>query len=273
MNAKNILTAPFITEIAALTDNMYRLGWDEKNSGNVSCILNEKSLKDYLDLSQYTKHMVMDNDFSSLSGKYFLVTGSGKYFKNVSKDPADTLSIIRIGSDGKTIELLWGLSHGGRPTSELETHLLAHEERLKQNRHHKVVIHTHPTAINAMNLVEELDEKNFTRKLWQTSTEAIVVFEEGVGILPWIVCGTYEIGRLTAEKLREFRFVIWTAHGVLGTGENFDDAFGLIETVEKVASIYMMASTKGIKNYITVEQLRALVKRFSLNPKEEYLKD
>ena len=46
---KNILTAPFIQEISEITANMYRLGWDERNGGNISWLLEDEPLEYYLD--------------------------------------------------------------------------------------------------------------------------------------------------------------------------------------------------------------------------------
>ena len=42
---KNILTAPFIQEISEMTANMYRLGWDERNGGNISWLLEDEPLE------------------------------------------------------------------------------------------------------------------------------------------------------------------------------------------------------------------------------------
>ena len=39
---KNILDAPFVREMCATTANMYRLGWDERNGGQISYMLDEK---------------------------------------------------------------------------------------------------------------------------------------------------------------------------------------------------------------------------------------
>ena len=39
---KDIMTAPFVTEMIKTTANMYRLGWDERNGGNISWMLEEK---------------------------------------------------------------------------------------------------------------------------------------------------------------------------------------------------------------------------------------
>ena len=43
---KNILESPIITEICDMTANMYRLGWDERNGGNISWLLDEQELAD-----------------------------------------------------------------------------------------------------------------------------------------------------------------------------------------------------------------------------------
>ena len=42
----------------------------------------------------------------------------------------------------------------------------------------------------------------------------------------------------------ENRLVIWALHGIYGAGKNLDEAFGLIETVEKTAQIYMLTGGK-----------------------------
>ena len=46
---KDILTAPFVKEMMETTANMYRLGWDERNGGNVSLLLSEAEVADYVD--------------------------------------------------------------------------------------------------------------------------------------------------------------------------------------------------------------------------------
>ena len=49
---KDILTAPFVQEMKKTTANMYRLGWDERNGGNISYMLDEKVVAQYLDLEE-----------------------------------------------------------------------------------------------------------------------------------------------------------------------------------------------------------------------------
>ncbi len=268
---KDILKAPFVEEMCEVTANMYRQGWDERNGGNVSYLLDENTVEEYLDLDSVLRTIPTGFDATPLIGKIFIVTGTGKYFKNVTKDPETNLGIIRIAKDGTTAELLWGWKDGGRFTSELPAHLMSHINRLEVDGEHRVVIHSHPTYTICMNTVCPVDEKDFTHRLWQSNTEAVVVFPDGVGILPCMVCGTNEIGEATAEKMKRFRLVIWTNHGIYGTGRDIDEAFGLIETVEKTAQIYML--TLGHNPHVIPDEIiQALADRFSVTPLEGVLK-
>lgn len=187
---KDIMTAPFVREMCETTANMYRLGWDERNGGNISYLLKEEEVSEYLDLSKVERVIPLmgvnevDFDASPLEGKIFIVTGTGKYFKNVEKDPETNLGIVRIGKGGKNVELLWGYKDGGRPTSEFPAHMMSHIARLSVDPENRAVMHSHPTNTLAMNYVHELDEKKFTHSLWEMCTECIVVFPEGVGVLP-----------------------------------------------------------------------------------------
>lgn len=197
---KNILTAPFIDEMKKATANMYRLGWDERNGGNISYMLNEYEVSEYLNINRIVRTIPTGFDATELIGKIFIVTGTGKYFKNVEDDPENNLGIIRIANDGTTAELLWGWKDGGKFTSELPAHLMSHMARLKQDKNNRVVMHCHPTNTLAMTHVHKLTDKDFTRTIWGMCTECIVVFPDGIGVLPWMLCGNKEIGIATAEK-------------------------------------------------------------------------
>ena len=273
---KDILTAPFVREMCKTASNMYRLGWDERNGGNISYLLKEEEVKEYLDLNKVIRTIPLmgvnevDFDASPLEGKIFIVTGTGKYFKNVEDDPETNLGIVRIGKKGKEVELLWGFADGGRPTSEFPAHMMSHIARLSVDPENRVVMHSHPTNTLAMNFVHELDEKKFTHTLWEMCTECIVVFPDGVGVLPWMLCGTSEIGKATAEKMKEFRLVIWAMHGIYGAGKTMDETFGLIETVEKAAQIYMLTAHLPRVNTIKDEDMLKLLELFKV---EKYRRD
>ena len=272
MDKKNILTAPFVREMQKTTANMYRLGWDERNGGNISYLLDEEEVAEYLDLACVIRTIPTGFDATALIGKIFIVTGTGKYFKNVEDDPENNLGIIRIAEDGTTAELLWGYSDGGRFTSELPAHLMSHISRLSVDPANRVVMHCHPTNLLAMTYVHTLDTKEFTHTLWQMSTECVVVFPDGVEVLPWMLCGTNEIGEATAACMKEARSVVWALHGLYGAGKSLDEAFGLVETVEKAATIYMLTAHLPRVNTITDEQLKILADFFHVTPKAGILK-
>ena len=268
---KNILNAPFVEEMKKTTANMYRLGWDERNGGNISYMLDEKEVGEYLDLTNVLRTIPTGFKADALVGKIFIVTGTGKYFKNVMDDPETNLGIIRIANDGTTAELLWGYKDGGRFTSELPAHLMSHMARLEKDPLNRVVMHTHPTNTLAMTHVHELDDKKFTHTIWEMCTECIVVFPDGIGVLPWMVCGNNEIGVATAEKMKDYRLVVWGLHGIYGAGKDMDETFGLIETVEKAAELYMLTLPKPRINTIRDFELKAVAEAFNLNYRKDFL--
>ena len=268
---KNIMNASFVTEMRNTCANMYRLGWDERNGGNISYMLDKNEVAEYLDINNVLRTIPLGFDATKLVGKIFIVTGTGKYFKNVYDDPETNLGIIKIADDGKNAELLWGYKDGGRFTSELPAHLMSHIARLSVDPENRVVMHSHPTHTLAMNYVHELDEKKFTHTLWEMCTECIVVFPDGVGVLPWMLCGTNEIGEATAEKMTEFRLVVWGMHGIYGAGKTMDETFGLIETVEKAAEIYMLTAHLPRVNTIKDEEMVTLAEFFGVKYRKDFL--
>lgn len=55
-------------------------------------------------------------------------------------------------------------------------------------------------------------------------------------------------------------------------GRNLDETFGLIETTEKAAEIYIKIYNKRVKQILTNSQLKELALAFKLNFNEEFLK-
>lgn len=267
---KNILTAPFVREMQKTTANMYRLGWDERNGGNISYLIPEEDVANYLNPNAIKRGIPLGFDAKELIGKYFLVTGTGKYFKNIEEDPESNLGLIRIANDGKNAELLWGYRDGGKFTSELPSHLMCHATRLKIDPENRVIMHCHPANLLAMTYVHELDSKKFTHSLWEMCTECIVVFPDGIEVLPWMLCGTNEIGEATSEKMKRSRSVVWGLHGIYGAGKSMDETFGLIETVEKAAQIYLLTARLPRVNTITDAQLKEIATAFKAEYRKEF---
>jgi rhamnulose-1-phosphate aldolase len=267
------IDSPYVKELAKITFRLYDHGWDECNGGNVSYRLTQEEVALYEDTKTVLKNLPIDFDGKDLAGMYFLVTGTGRYFKNIIDFPERDAGLVRIAYDGKSVDVLWGFNDGGKPTSEFPTHLMGHKTRLKLNPSQRVIMHCHPTHLIALTFTHKLDEREITRILWKMQTESLVVFPEGVGILPWMVPGTTTIGEATAAKLTEFGSVIWPQHGLFASGSSIDEAFGLIETIEKAAQIWLIIQQHGgkIEQTITDKNLSDLAKAFHVTPREGYL--
>ena len=65
--------------------------------------------------------------------------------------------------------------------------------------------------------------------------------------------------------------MVWAQHGLYGAGSDLDEAFGLIETAEKAAEIYMKIAHLPILNTITDEQLKLIADYFGHKIREGYL--
>ncbi|WP_394404588.1 rhamnulose-1-phosphate aldolase [Streptococcus sp. 20-1249] len=257
-----------VAEICELTYDMWQKGWDEYNGGNVSCILSDKDLEG-LDTGQVLKQVPVADIPSVMIGKYIIITASGSHFRNLKDHIERDLGVVRITESG--YDVIWGFDEERRPTSEFYMHLLAHEGRLAQDPHHRVVVHNHAPNAVAYSLVSEHSDKEYTLPLWRVLTESIVVFPDGVGILPWELPGTLEIAKNSVEKLVNCRIVVWAFHGILATGKDFQDCFGLIETVDKAAKMYL--DTMAIKRYegLSDADLLAVCRALRVSPRAGFL--
>jgi rhamnulose-1-phosphate aldolase len=255
---------PLLQELLRTSDTIYAHGWAERNGGNISMLLDD----DFSGIAPVRTYQ-LGFHAKNLNGTCIAITGSGKYLKNIRLDPETNLGILRINGD--CAELLWGLRDGSSPSSELAAHLLSHSVRRSADPAHRVVTHTHATNLVAMTFIHALEDRAFTRTLWNMCTECLMFFPDGVSVLPWMPCGTDEIGRKTAEKMQVSRLVVWAHHGVFGAGTSPDDALGLIEVAEKAAEIYLKISGHKILSKIDDTRLKELCTALNITPREGYL--
>lgn len=60
-------------------------------------------------------------------------------------------------------------------------------------------------------------------------------------------------------------------HGIYGAGKDLDETFGLIETVEKAAQIYMLTAHLPRINTIKDEQMQELAEAFGVEYRKDFL--
>lgn len=209
-----------------------------------------------------------------LAGEYFLVTGSGKYFRNVILNPEDSLAIVEMDEKGEKYRICWGLVNGGRPTSELPSHLMNHEVKMMATGgKHRVIYHAHPANVIALTFVLPLKDEVFTRELWEMATECPVVFPNGIGVVGWMVPGGRSIAVATSELMKQYDVAIWAHHGMFVSGEDFDLTFGLMHTVEKSAEILVkVLSIRPDKlQTISPQNFKDLAADFKVSLPEKFL--
>lgn len=260
----------YLLELVQTTYDMWQKGWDEYNGGNISYRLKKDEIEKLSEDFSGTSYKLYDKPYEVkdlmavpkiVQGEYLLITASGSHFRYLKEQPEIDTGIVKLTENG--YQIIAGYNTGKRPTSEIFMHILSHAARLSQNENHRVVIHNHATNIVLFSLLNEVTSESLTKDLWSVLTESIVVFPDGISVLPWEVPGTREIGEATGELLKECRLVVWAKHGVLSTGVDFEDCFGLIETANKAAGLALdlqRISGKPLKenNVLSDDDLRAV---------------
>lgn len=265
----------FVQGFIRMCDDGFSQGWHERNGGNLTYRLKNEEvdlIKNDLDYSR--EFVPIGVKVEHLANEYFMVTGSGKYFRNVILNPKENMGIIEVDPRGEKYRIVWGLENGAKPTSELPTHLMNHQvKKIKTNNSHRVIYHCHTTNVIALTFVLPLEDEVFTRELWEMATECPVVFPQGVGVVNWMVPGGRDIAIATSKLMEKYDVAIWAHHGIFCSGEDFDLTFGLAHTVEKSAEILVkVLSIRPDKlQTISSDNFRQLAKDFNVNLNEDCL--
>lgn len=269
----DIKDAKFMRGFLRMANDGWEQGWHERNGGNLSYRIKPEEISEVGECLAAREWEPIGTSVPTLGGEYFLVTGSGKYMRNALSDPDGTVCVIELDGSGENYRICWGLTDGGRPTSELPSHLMNHEVKLRvTGGKHRVIYHAHPANIIALTFVLPLSDKVFTRELWEMATECPVVFPDGVGVVPWMVPGGRDIAVATSKLMERYDVAIWAHHGMFCSGEDFDLTFGLMHTVEKSAEILVkVLSMGGKRQSIEPNDFRALAKDFNVTLPERFL--
>ena len=233
-----VTEAAFVQGFIRMCDDGFKQNWHERNGGNLSYRIKPEEVDEVKEELCFDKPwQPIGTSVPGLAGEYFLV-------------------------------------NGGRPTSELPSHLMNHEvkKQLTDGRH-RVIYHAHPTNTIALTFVLPLEDKVFTRELWEMATECPVVFPDGIGVVGWMVPGGRDIAVATSELMKKYDVAIWAHHGMFCSGEDFDLTFGLMHTVEKSAEILVkvLSIQPNKLQTITPQNFRDLARDFKVTLPEEFL--
>lgn len=271
----NILDAKFVQGFIRMCNDGWEQGWHERNGGNLSYRIKPEEVEEIKDaLTKGGEWKPIGTSVPALSGEYFMVTGSGKHFRNVILEPEDSTCILELDQKGENYRIRWGLINGGKPTSELPSHLMNHEvKKAASGGTHRVIYHAHPANVIALTFVLPLKDEVFTRELWEMATECPVVFPSGVGVVDWMVPGGRDIAVATSKLMKQYDVAIWAHHGMFCSGEDFDLTFGLMHTVEKSAEILVktLSMRPDKLQTITPQNFRDLAVDFHVELPEKFL--
>ena len=270
-----VLDTAFAKGFIRVCDDGFNQNWHERNGGNLSYRIKPEEVESVKEELSYDREwQSIGTSVPALAGEYFMVSGSGKFMRNMILEPESNCCILEVDQAGENYRICWGLVKGGRPTSELPTHLMNHEVKMKATEgRYRVIYHAHPANIIALTFVLPLTDEVFTRELWEMATECPVVFPSGVGVVGWMVPGGRDIAVATSRLMEEYDAAVWAHHGLFCAGEDFDLTFGLMHTIEKSAEILVkVLSIRPDKlQTITPRDFKNLAMDFHVNLPEKFL--
>ncbi|MBI5117859.1 rhamnulose-1-phosphate aldolase [Candidatus Poribacteria bacterium] len=259
---------PVLEELFLVSGYLWEKGWAERNAGNLSVDVTEIVSDSGIEQARTTQRALPFN-YPLLANRYFLVTGSGRKFRDLARDPARNTCILRISENGSGYRIVWGGASipDFRPTSEFPTHLRLHEYIREAGATERVVLHTHPTELIVLtHLPEYRDEASLNRALWCVHPEVKVNLPRGVDFVPYAIPGSESLARATADGFRRGRSVVlWEMHGCVAKAESPAVAFDLIDVLNKAASIVLKCRSVGhVPTGLGKEQIDELAREFNL---------
>ena len=228
-------------------------GWHERNAGNVSLYLNESEIAPVLhglDLS--APAVPLARHVPEMDGEFVFTTVTGSYFTDMDES---SFCVCRVTDSGRGLQTVWGK---GKPTSEINGHLLSLAAFKRAGDGRRAVYHCHPADLVVLTGILPLDDKTFTQALWSALTECPFVFPRGVGVVGFYIPGSAELADATAASIARRDAVVWAHHGLFASGTSIKDAFGVAHTVAKAAEIRLkiISSGKETLNSPAYEQLK-----------------
>ena len=91
-----VLDADFARGFIRMADDGYAMGWHERNGGNLSYRIRENEIDMVRDDLKEGEWKKVGASVPDLAGEYFLITGTGKFFRNISLNPGECIGIIEL---------------------------------------------------------------------------------------------------------------------------------------------------------------------------------
>lgn len=259
----------WLKELGAAGTMLYDMGAAEGGAGNLSLFLpdNTIGLRGLLLARMSRQHPFPAAKNLNLPTGAILMSGSRRRLRDIAENPEANLCAIEIEENGSTW-LHYSDDHPMEPTSEVDSHLAIHATSLAGVARPHAVAHAQPPNLTYLSHIPEYaNEERFNRQVLRWQPETIVVFPEGIRILPFVTPGSPELGKQTGQAARHNSLIIWSKHGVIAHADRGPlAAVTLIEYAEAAAHYEVLDIQCGRSaNGLTIEDLRGIAKRFQID--------
>lgn len=131
-----------------------------------------------------------------------------------------------------------------KPSVELPFHRLVYQTRSDVS----AVLHAHPPALVSYSLIRKIPNANII--------PTVSLFCGAVGIAKYEVPGSDALAKRIVDEIKKgFNVVVMENHGVITCADNLFEAFKRFETLNFAADVGIVASTIGVPETLTEEQM------------------
>jgi len=263
---------PKLTDVLAearrVATFLWEKGWAEASGGNLSLDVTDAVGGVASAGADWTP---LPRAYPSLAGRSFLVTGSGRRFRDFARQPEAHGVVLSLDAAGDRWARLWGgESPGFRPTSELPSHLAMQAHLRETARAERTVLHAHPTELIALShLPAYKDEAALDDALWGMLPEVKIFLPRGVGLVPYALTGTEMLAQRSLAALeRGHAVLLWEMHGALAVGRDPAEAFDRLDVANKAAAVLLKCLAAGVvPEGLGKTRLAELTQAFGLDEK------
>lgn len=241
-----------------------QLGAAEGSAGNVSVFVSDLIGVDtrFTERGEVPLPLVVP----ALSGGWLIVTGGGRRLRDVIRSPENVLVVLQIMPGGERAVRYCAMDL--EPTSELNSHLAAHADQVaRRGVPYHAIAHAQPFHLTFLShLPDYADAPSLNRRLVRWQPETLIVFPEGIGLIPYLPTGSAELMDATLAGLGAHRLVVWQKHGVVARSDlSATHAADLVECAETAARYELENLRLGSPaGGLTGEQIRELCQRFGV---------
>jgi rhamnulose-1-phosphate aldolase len=249
-----------VADCAGIARILWEKGWAEGNAGNISVDVTTCVPTTLYNFNRFP-FTEREIGLAELSGRSFLVSGTGSRMRDLAVDPHKNAFIMRIVESLDGYHTLWGghVENGGEPTSEIATHLVIHQFLQRIGSRDTTVIHTHPTELIALTHKAGVSEAALNRILWAMHPETKVLVPAGVGVVPYGIPGSDALAASTVKALGNHSIAVWEMHGCVAVGPGLHETLDLIDVANKSAAIFLLCKGSGMEpEGLTAEQIAEL---------------